>query len=222
MSSFNKVVAVCALLMLVGCSSGRSYQTGMLDTVKLIVSGGEGYEADPEQIARIPYASILASIEGGPQGLLILSGVDGAKRRWTSADGVSLIVSHGRLQQIANWRKLEITGFRSEMPDPLPSMIRTKQAHFQYRIDLIPGYRENVVVNAVLTQVGREQVNILGIERELLHVEEEVASEDLDFKATNHYWLDPQTAAVWKSVQFPAPGMGAVQMNQAKPYRGGS
>lgn len=221
MSLLCRLSTLLFISMLVGCSSGRSTEAGLYSTLKSALAGDQGYRADPKQISEIPYASVLASIGDGPQGLLILAGINGDSLRWVSNDGVSLVTRNGRLVQIGNYRNVEVNGFRSAAVDPLPQMHRQEKAAFQYRVDVMPGYRENVPVDVVLVQQGLERVRILGIERELMHVVETLSSPGLAHKAQNHYWLDPTTAYVWKSVQAPVPGVGTIQLIQAKPYNVG-
>lgn len=220
-----KAGLVLLLVVLTGCSASHSNYTGALGTLKLALFGTPDYQPTLAEIEASPYASQVMRMNGGPQGLTILSGIfateKGRELRWTSADGVSVMTRHGRVVKIANWKELEISAYRARQPDPLPLMHKQKSAWFEYELDYMPGYRDGVVFQSELKQQGMQRHDILGQARELLHVVEAIESKTLNFRAINHYWLDPASGHVVKSLQFPLPQITkGIEITEAKPFGG--
>lgn len=58
-------------------------------------------------------------------------------------------------------------------------------------------------------------MQILGRTRELLHVRERLSGSG--WKRDNHYWVDPATGFIWKSLQAIAPDTH-LEIIQLKPY----
>jgi len=222
---WERLTVLLALSVLVGCSASQSDYTGSLGTLKYALFANADYEPTRDELADSPYASQLVRVNGGPQGLTILSGVypgvKGDSLRWTSTDGISFITRHGRILQIANWKELEIIAFRSLVADPLPKMHQQQFARFSYELDYRPGYRDGVRFSSALSRQGVDELDILGERRSLIHVVETVQSDTLGFEAVNHYWLEPHSGHVVKSLQFPLPQIPkGIEMTEAKPYWG--
>jgi hypothetical protein len=79
----------------------------------------------------------------------------------------------------------------------------------------MPGYRYGVPVTGSLQQVGHETLSILGKTRSLLHVQE--ALRGSEWSTTNHYWVDPGSGFIWKSVQAIGPD-ASLEITQLKPF----
>jgi len=52
----------------------------------------------------------------------------------------------------------------------------------------------------------------------LLRIDEQVDAPTLNFRATNHYWVDPQDGFIWRSEQHLTPRL-ALKIVQLRPDR---
>jgi hypothetical protein len=74
-------------------------------------------------------------------------------------------------------------------------------------------------VHVHLVPAGTTRIAILGQARTVLRVDEQLDAPVADYRATNHYWVDPDDGFVWKSEQQIAPGL-TITLVQLRPYRG--
>ena len=66
-------------------------------------------------------------------------------------------------------------------------------------------------------QRGRmEAITFMGTSHELLRINETIHMPELGFKATNQYWVEPESGLVRHSVQHIAPDMPALRLTLVK------
>lgn len=215
-STWPRALTLLPLLLLGGCSnlSRSSY-----DSLKLALHGRPAVHPTAATVAAKSYFQMQAT---GPDGsaVLILGNLDGARQAWYGTHGVIVFIEHGRVVQTGGLRT-NLEGVRLPTDDPFARGLNKLSAPLQYRMsaDWSPGYRYGVPIEATLKPAGRERIDILGQSHEVLRVDEQVASPSLDYRATNHYWVDPRDGFIWKSEQHVAPGMDLILV-QLRPYRG--
>lgn len=213
----NSLLLGLALLFLAvtGCTD---VSRSSFDAVKLAVHPHPKLAITAEEVAAKPYYQLEAT---GPHGtaVLILGNVDGMRQAWYGARGVVIFIEHGRVVQSAGLDQ-NLDDVQLPANDPFLHGLQTLRVPLDYRfaVDWSPGYRYGVPINARLIPMGTEPVNILGITRQLLRVDELLDVTALHYRATNRYWVDPRDGFVWKSVQQIAPGL-SLQLVQLRPYR---
>ena len=153
-------------------------------------------------INNIPYASSTLTIGKGPKGLIILESKVGEKYIWTSADGVYLTISNGRI--------IETSGLSNNLVnvvDPFngksfPEYLDTNIYKYYYSYDR-PALN-NLELEVTLVEDGREEISILDTTRDLRVLSEFIENKEIGWKVENKYWVD-KNMFVWKSEQHISP-----------------
>lgn len=204
------------LLSLQGCSE---LSRSSISAVKLAMHGTPQVQVTPAEVAAKPYYQLQASSPDG-KAILILGNVDGLRQAWYGAHGVVVFIEHGRVVQTTGLGQ-NLDGLQLPADDPFVRGLHTLTTPLTYRLgkDWSPGYRYGVQVDATLTPAGHEQISILDQTHDVLRVDEQLSAPALHYRASNHYWVDPQDGFIWKSEQQVAPGL-TLQLVQLRPYRG--
>jgi hypothetical protein len=203
------------LLGVYGCTDlARS----SVDAMKLAVHGQSWVEPGAAEVAAKPYYQLEAT---SPQGsaVLILGNVDGHREAWYGTPHVVVFLEHGRVVQTVGLSQ-NLDGLKLPPNDPFVRGLQTLTGPIEYSRseDWSPGYRYGVHVDARLIPAGTEQITLLGTIHQVLRVDEELSAPAAHYRATNHYWVDPQDGFVWKSEQQVVPGL-TLKLAQLRPYR---
>ncbi|HAB73980.1 MULTISPECIES: YjbF family lipoprotein [Pantoea] len=83
-----------ACLLLQACTQT---QKGLEQTVMMAVSGPDDVIKTSQQIADLPYASLYARINEGPQIFVVLGYNENGQQKWITQDNAMLVTRHGRL-----------------------------------------------------------------------------------------------------------------------------
>ena len=83
-----------ACLLLQACTQT---QKGLEQTVMMAVSGPDDVVKTNQQIADLPYASLYARINAGPQIFVVLGYNENGQQKWITQDNAMLVTQHGRL-----------------------------------------------------------------------------------------------------------------------------
>lgn len=85
------------------------------------------------------------------------------------------------------------------------------------RIVDYPGqYRTGLRQHARYRIGGIKAVEIMGTRQSLLRIDERIHMPELGFKATNHYWVEPHTGLVRRSVQHLSPDLPPLRLTVVK------
>lgn len=202
------------LLVTLGLSGCGVVGRTSIKSVQMAIQGTPDVQPTAAEVAAIPYPQIKVR---GPNGgaVLVLGNVDAGRQAWYSSersivflqDGL-LVGTHGGTPELQNmWIEGE---------NPFRTLHTLEGATtVKRRYDLMPGYRFGLEVTGTLERVGREQIDILGTARDLIHVREVLRGED--WKAENEYWVDPANGFIWKSRQAIDPSTH-LDITQLKPY----
>jgi len=213
------LLAGCAATgsLLVGCSS-LSYST--IDTVRLAWRGSAKLAPTAEQVQAKPYFQLQAITARG-NAILILGNVVGSRQYWYGADGVALVLEHGRVVQTMGLPQNLDRSRIDHGDDPFARGLQklTAPTAYERTDDWSPGYRYGVPVHAELKLSGENRVDILGVSRHVLLVTEAVSTSASRNRANNRYWVDPADGFIWVSEQEVMPGVG-IKLVQLRPYRG--
>lgn len=205
------MLAALTVLMMAGCGVvGRT----SIKTVQLAIQGKPDVEPTAAEVAATRYPQIKVT---GPTGgaVLVLGNVDGERRAWYSADRSIVYLTDGLV--VGTYSGLpELQGMNIEGASPFRALHQVPNGTtVQRRYDVMPGYRFGMEVTGTLNTLGRENVEILGKSRELLHVREQLRGSG--WSRNNDYWVDPTNGFIWKSVQAIAPDT-SLEIIQLKPY----
>lgn len=215
-SGLAVLAAACALLA-AGCAD---VSRSSIDAMRLSWRGQPKLAPTAEQIAAKPHYQMRATTARG-DAVLILGNVDGERQLWYGKDGVIVVLQHGRVVQTMGLAE-NLDGSRGQVAtDPFRVGLHTLNSPQTYtRIDdWSPRYRYGVTVRGELKAAGSDDIEILGRQRRVLLVTEDVAARDANFHATNRYWVDPADGFVWMSEQHVLPGL-RMRLVQLRPYRG--
>ncbi|MBW7852026.1 MAG: YjbF family lipoprotein [Rhodospirillales bacterium] len=194
------------LLLLASAALASGCENNTVKTLRFAyqfgVSGLPDVPITPEQVAASPYAMIYAKIGRGPRSVLVLGQKQGDELSWISADRMAVVTRSGRVTKTAGLsRNLKGTTFLQ--PDPLsggPLNLGGRRA-----VTRIVDYEDDTgygaVVEATYTLEGRQTFAILGRQHhaEIWREDNFVKSNGWSFQ--NHFWIDPDTGFVWKSIQ---------------------
>jgi hypothetical protein len=213
------LLASCATTsaLLAGCSS-VSYST--VDTVRLAWQGSSQLAPTADQVQAKPYFQLHAITARG-NAVLILGNVVGSRQYWYGADGVALVLEHGRVVQTMGLPQNLDRSRIEPIADPFAHGLQTFATTIAYeRIDdWSPGYRYGVPVHAELKPSGDTRIDILGSSHHVVLVTEVVSAQAARYRASNRYWVDPADGFVWMSEQQVMPGV-RIKLVQLRPYRG--
>jgi hypothetical protein len=205
-------------LLLLGVHGCTDLSRSSIDAMKLAVHESPSVEPSADEVAAKPYYQLEAT---SPQGsaVLILGNVDGHREAWYGTHQTVVFIEHGRVVQTVGLSQ-NLDGLHLPANDPFVRGLQTLAAPMEYSRDedWSPGYRYGVHVEARLTPAGSEQITILGTTHQVLRVDEQLSAPAAHYRATNHYWVDPQDGFVWKSEQQVVPGL-TLKLLQLRPYR---
>ncbi|MCW8328221.1 YjbF family lipoprotein [Photobacterium sp. SDRW27] len=220
---------------LTGCSQKFN---DVNDTMKLAILGDADAELNADDITSLPYASIYARIDDGPQAFMVLALAEPSpafgkkptnpksiqptvtQLKWLSSDSGMLVTEHGRLVKTLNLPQGNLIETESIQPDPLQLGLHlsTTPLTWQRQIDWQPGYHYGYTLTSTFTRQDDAVVMINQHPVEVIYVTETVMVNDLDINYQNEFWLDPKTGKVLKSRQKIAPGLPSIDITLLKPY----
>jgi len=210
---------------LTGCSQNAN---DVSSTLKSAFWGMDPTNISPEQIQKLPYASLSAKLGDNPTALLILTWIENTPNapilKWLSTNKELIATQHGRIIKTANLRQGNVLSLHASRADPLQLGLQknTTPREWHYYISWQPGYHWNYQATSVFYVGNKEKKQRLdGKTQQLLHVTEVVTIPVIKQNYTNDYWLDPITGNVIISEQYLYPGSQKMTLSIAKPYNAG-
>jgi len=199
-----------------GCASSVMSRTL---TTAVETSFGAASAFDPDYPDKLPYASMAVSIKNNRRALVVLAKAEQGELHWMSADRGVLVTRNGRLVRTVglpeNLVRTDFLGadFFEEGGLPGNGPLARKRL-----IDIAPGNRFGMVVEATLTRGPRERITIHKRQYDTVRLDEKCVVPHLSWEFSNTYWVDGQ-GMVWRSVQHTAPGAPAIEMEVTKPAK---
>lgn len=224
---------MAALLLVGGCSQKFN---DVNDTVKLAFFGDPDAVIDTTSINNMPYASLYARVDDGPQAFMVLALAEPTSQippdtpsplqlKWLSADKGMLVTQAGRLVKSLNLPQgnlLSLTGYpnNNAQPDPLSLGLHLASTPliWQSQRDWQPGYHFGYRAQSTFIPQGKQEITVNEVARNSLYFIEEVHFKALDTRYRNEFWIDPDTGRVLKSRQKPAPGLPHIELTVLKPF----
>ncbi|MGF1703703.1 YjbF family lipoprotein [Photobacterium makurazakiensis] len=222
---------------LAGCSQKFN---DVNDTMSLALFGDPDAQLQADDVTNLPYASIYARIDEGPQAFMVLalaehpttfgnassnnnitnSNITPIELKWLSSDGGMLITQSGRLVKTLNLPQGNVVSTVSQQADPLTQGLHLPNTPRAWKrtLDWQPGYHFGYTLTSLFSQQDNEVVIINEQPIETLRFNESVYVEQLDIRYQNQYWLEPTTGNVIKSRQKLAPGLPYIDITVLKPF----
>ncbi|MBC7005815.1 YjbF family lipoprotein [Photobacterium sp. BZF1] len=231
--------ALLLSLTLIGCSQKFN---DVNDTVNLAFFGDKDATLSAEEINQLPYASMYARVDDGPQAFMVLAFAEesatlgltdisvistpnttnrsSTQLKWVSADKGMLITEHGRIVKTINLPSGNLVDSYSKQTDPLALGLHlpTTPKHWQHSIDWQPGYHWGYPVKSEFDFITNEQLDINDSIKPSKYYIEHVSIPILSIQYDNHWWIDPNTGAVIKSKQKLAPNLPYIELTLLKPF----
>ena len=175
------------------------------ETLRGEIFGQPDNEITRDLVENIPYASAKLKIGKGAAGLVILESVKNNQYTWVSADKIFVVVKDGRIIRTLGLFN-NITSYKS--PKQTFKQLIEENNHvldyFAYYSFDEPFLLDLKTQNH-LSNRGLENVSILGVERNLYLIEEDISNDYIRWKVKNKFWVDPEDFFVWKSIQHISP-----------------
>ncbi|MGF1714567.1 YjbF family lipoprotein [Photobacterium chitinilyticum] len=235
-TQFNRFL-LCLMLALVSSGCSQKFND-VSDTMSLAFFGNDDTSLSNYDITNLPYASIYARVNNGPQAFMVLAIAQPITRsyhatdtsintqlnpiqlKWMSADRAMLVTESGRIVKTVNLPNANLTNSYSDQPDPLMlGLHRNSTPTYWHRyIDWQPGYHSGYTLSSSFTFEGKEVIKLNESPVETLHFSENVSVKSLDESYINHFWINPNNGKVLKSLQILAPGQPYIEITLLKPY----
>ncbi len=195
------------------------------DTASVAIFGEDDTLLSVDAIEALPYASIYAQIEGGPQAFLVLAFAEDnlnsvTELKWLSADRVMLVTANGRLVKTHNLPVGNLLSSSSTRPDPLSLGLHlpSTPTSWQHTLDWQPGYHMGYTLNSSFKKAQPTSITINNKSIVVQHFVETVSVESISLTYRNDFWIDPATGVVLRSRQKIAPALPYIVITLLKPY----
>jgi hypothetical protein len=202
------------------------------DTLSVAFFGDSDTKLASDDVQRLPYASLYAQVDDGPQAFMVLALAEPAlsftqensstrtQLKWVSSDKGMLVTEGGRLVKSMNLPQGNLIDTDSSQPDPLTLGLQRASTpmHWQRTIDWQPGYHFGYQLTSRFARQDNAVIMINERPVETWHFIESVTIDALDTHYQNQFWIDGKTGKVLKSQQTLAPGLPVIDMTLLKPY----
>ncbi len=204
-----------SIILLASCANQKIISSSFTTTFDLFKDYFKDEDLiSKELVSQIPYASAALSFGDNKESLVILESLNQDNFVWVSADRKVFFMKDGRINRTI--------GMPSNLYYVERPVINFKQIIDKGAISYISYYSfrqttlNNLTVNIKAKVVGLRNINILGDEKRLLLIEEEIYGKVIGWEHTNKYWIDPDTYFVWASEQSINPKLPPVSFKITK------
>jgi len=226
MTKTNQAIVVTLIALISSGCTQRIQDLG--DSFKFAYQGYPDVRKSWDEINALPYASLYAQLDNGPQGFMVLAFVEPSQHpspnlKWLSGDNEMLVTRNGRLVKTVNLTDGNLTATHTGSPDPLSVGLNTiTMPHTWSRtIDWQPGNHSGYRADSTFKRGKPQNVSVNGTPVITTRYTEFVTIPALDTQYTNDYWIANDTGKIIKSYQHLAPGLPAVTLTHLKSYQGG-
>jgi hypothetical protein len=171
-----------------------------------------------DQAAAVPFASIGIKLGSGNEALMVLGANQFGRQEWYS--GTQMIATReGRIVQTAG---LPFDLSRLDVRGPVGGIdlqIGAPKAGTQYA--LILDFQDLKLFGAIAEcrtrDAGEAFIDILGTRLRTRHLIESCQMQLIDWSFENEYWVDPDTAFIWRSSQYVHPKLSRLTFEVLRP-----
>ncbi|WP_159656111.1 YjbF family lipoprotein [Vibrio atypicus] len=217
MTYLRSALLILILSFLSGCS--QRFQD-VNATISEGLFGFDDISLKKEQVAELPYASIYARVNQGPQIFMVLGFVDtnpvtgNQQLKWLSSDSAVITTENGRVVKTTALPSHNLLGLSSSTNLAAPNNETTS---WQNSYDWQPGYHYGKQAKVESSPVGMGVTTSLLWEKQTSHIREIITFPDSDQQMQNDFWVDNQGSVV-KSAQWLVPNELLIEIEVLKPY----
>jgi len=174
-----------------------------LANFKAVASGPDDLELTPAQVAAVRYPQLKLTTPSGV-GVLAMVRARGDLQYWVASGKQVLMLRDGlAVRTVGLGFGGDLDGTRFEAVSPFrQGLHRLPDGYTSQRwIDLYHGYEVGVAVNSRFTRQAMETIRILDKEYAVLRVDEQIDAPAIGLRATNHFWVDPDSGFILQSEQ---------------------
>jgi hypothetical protein len=189
-----------AALLLCGCNP---LMKATLANLKAVASGPDDLELTPAQVAEVRYPQLKLTTPSGV-GVLAMVRARGDLQYWVASGKQVLMLRDGlAVRTVGLGFGGDLDGTRFDAVSPFrQGLHRLPDGYTSQRwIDLYHGYEVGVAVNSRFTRQAMETIRILDKEYAVLRVDEQIDAPAIGLRATNHFWVDPDSGFILQSEQ---------------------
>lgn len=199
------VVLGMALVGMTGCNS---LSGDALQTIKLAVSG----PGSPVTIDRVKAVNgpVLAVRLGVAEAMLVGSGETDVVEWYGVTD--MILTAHGRVIQTAGLPFDVISPLGTSDPFRSGLLAVADGLEITRLVDYPAQFLTGLQQTARYQRGPVESVPIMGQSHQLQRIDERIHMPELNFKATNHYWIEPASGLVRRSTQYISPDLPPLQL----------
>lgn len=164
------------------------------------------------EVDALPYAQLCARYGKEPAVALVLGEISGGTQHWHAGADTMIAIQGARVVETRGLKR-DLVKSLPEGTDPLASYTPQNgglggTVRVARRVDIRTPklVHRNAEVIASLSVEGEETIDILERRYKTLRVREDFRSDDLQWQASNTYWLSQYSPMAWKSIQHLAPG----------------
>ena len=205
-----RVTLGVAITGLAGCNS----LTGdAFDTLKLAYSGPEP-AVKVEHVQAVDQPVLIAEF-GVADAMLVSQGQSTGLVEWYGI--TEMFLTHGgRIVQTAGLPVDPIVPLVADDPFLLGLHTITDGMEVERLVDYPALYQTGLRQHARY-RIGKiESITFMGSSHQLLRIDEHIRMPELDYSATNHYWIEPRSGLVRHSLQHLAPDLPPLRLTLAK------
>lgn len=223
------------LLFVLAISTGCSQKFNDVNhTVNLAIFGDNDAVVNYDDIDRLPYASIYARIDNGPQAFMVLALAEttaisprtatfspsALQLKWISSDKGMLVTENGRVVKTLNLPQGNLVASISHLIDPIKLGLHLSDTPTTWtrRIDWQPGYHFGYELHSEFHYQQTAFIMINDQPIKTMYFTEHVSVPSLNVDYTNDFWIHPETGKVLKSRQKIAPNQPYIDITLLKPF----
>lgn len=211
MKTFLRTVVLgMAMAGMTGCNS---LSGDALQTMKLAISGPES----PITVDKVHAVNgpALAVRLGAAEAMLVSNGTGTGLVEWYGNTEM-LLTQHGRVTRTAGLPADVIAPLVAGDPFNAGLLNVADGTEVVRLVDYPAQYQTGLRQYARYTRGPVETIEYMGQRHQLQRVDEHIRMPELGFKATNHYWLEPDTGLVRRSIQYFTPDLPPLRLTLLK------
>jgi hypothetical protein len=207
----HRVALGVAVIGLAGCNS---LSGDAIDTMRLAISGPAS-EISVERVNAVNGPVLLAEM-GVAEAMLVSPGTGTGLAEWHGVTEM-LLTHEGRIIKTAGLLT-DVTVPLLAVDDPFVIGLHVIPDGLEVaRLVDYPALHQSGLRQFARYQRGEvERITYMGAKHSLLRVNETIRMPELGFKATNQYWVEPDTGLVRHSVQHIAPDLPPLRLTLVK------
>ncbi|GAA6131570.1 YjbF family lipoprotein [Halopseudomonas sabulinigri] len=193
-------------LALGGCNS---LTATTIETINLAIKGDLN-KIPLEQITAVENDSLLIKA-GQAEGLYVRQESYDGRTDWVGLNE-NVQTNHGRLTQLVGYANDVLAPLNEQDPFSQGLLNVTEGTQVLRYVDYPLAYQSGLEQYATYNQGPYERIQVLDQLIALQRVDEQIWMPQLNYEATNYYWLDPNNGHIRRSIQHIAPELPALDI----------